>query len=403
VPVGGTAGQVLTKIDSTDYNTEWATPSAAPYTSVVKQYVKNDSTAKLKGEVVYISGADGTNPIVSYADADSESTSSKTLGILETALSANQHGYVITEGRLSGLDTSTATAGQSVWLSGTSGGVVYGAPPAEPAHSVFLGFVTKANGSTGEIFIKVQNGYELDELHDVSVGSPSNGDIIQWNSTSEMWEKESLSSAGIAAASHTHGSLMPTGAITMWATATAPTGWLFLDGATYSQATYPDLAAVFGVTSGTFALPDMRDRFAAGLATVGALTNNSGTFAPDTANATAHTHTTNIAHGHADNFSIPNHASHTHTVDPAAVTSGYAEADTSGSGSTFAFVVSGATYRAHDHSVNVANTTTSAGSTTQTHVISGSVTNLGATSVTSSSGGGTLTPKSTLLNFIIKT
>jgi hypothetical protein len=81
---------------------------------------------------------------------------------------------------------------------------VYGSPPAEPAHSVYLGVVTKANASTGEIFVKVQNGYELNELHDVSVGSPSNGDIIQWNSTSEMWEKESLSTAGIAAASHAH-------------------------------------------------------------------------------------------------------------------------------------------------------------------------------------------------------
>lgn len=28
VPTGGTAGQVLEKVDSTDYNTHWATPSS---------------------------------------------------------------------------------------------------------------------------------------------------------------------------------------------------------------------------------------------------------------------------------------------------------------------------------------------------------------------------------------
>jgi hypothetical protein len=178
----------------------------ASFTTVVKQYVKNDSVAKEKGEVVYISSADGTNPIVSYADADTEATSSKTLGLLETALSANQHGYVITEGIISGINTSTATAGQAVWLSSTAGGRVYGSPPAEPAHSVYLGVVTKANASTGEIFVKVQNGYEIDELHDVSAASPTAGDLLQWatDGTTYMWRKKSLSDAGISATSHNH-------------------------------------------------------------------------------------------------------------------------------------------------------------------------------------------------------
>jgi hypothetical protein len=66
--------------------------------------------------------------------------------------------------------------------------------------------VTKANGSTGEIFVKVQNGYELDELHDVSVGSPTAGDVIQWatDGTTYLWRKKSLADAGISATSHAH-------------------------------------------------------------------------------------------------------------------------------------------------------------------------------------------------------
>jgi microcystin-dependent protein len=194
----------------------------------------------------------------------------------------------------------------------------------------------------------------------------------------------------------------PTGSIVMWATATAPTNWLFLDGSTYSQATYPDLAAVFGVTTGTFTLPDMRDRFAAGAATVAALSNNAGTFAPNTANATAHDHTTNIAHGHADTIAVSTHADHTHNVDPASTASGAPSA-------TFNLAYSGGATNVsiptttHTHSTNIASTASSAEVSNLTHTVTGSVTSLGATSVTSSSGGGTLTPKSTLLNFIIKT
>ena len=83
---------------------------------------------------------------------------------------------------------------------------MYGSPPADPANSVFLGVVTKANGSTGEIFVKVQNGYEIDELHDVSAASPTAGDLLQWatDGTTYMWRKKSLADAGISATSHAH-------------------------------------------------------------------------------------------------------------------------------------------------------------------------------------------------------
>lgn len=169
---------------------------------IVYEVCKNSSGTTIPAySVVYINGADGTNPTIALADADSEATSSKTLGFTETSSSNGDTVTVLTQGRLTGVNTSAAsTEGVAVWLSSTAGGYVFGTPPAEPAHSVYLGVVTKKNVSTGEIFVKVQNGYELDELHDVSAGSPSNGDVLQYNSTSGMWEKESLSTAGIAPA-----------------------------------------------------------------------------------------------------------------------------------------------------------------------------------------------------------
>jgi hypothetical protein len=49
----------------------------------------------------------------------------------------------------------------------------------------------------------------------------------------------------------------PTGAIIMYAAATAPTGYLLCDGATYAQGDYPDLATVLGVSSGNFNVPNL--------------------------------------------------------------------------------------------------------------------------------------------------
>ena len=170
--------------------------------------------------MVYVSSADGTNMNISLSDADAEATSSKTMGLTESAIAQGATGYVVTEGLLAGLDTSTATAGQSVWLSGTAGQFVFGAPPAEPAHSVYLGVVTRVQSINGEIFVKVQNGYEIDELHDVSAGSPSNGDLLIFNSSTGLWTKAAQSAltiaesqvtnlvsdlAGKASSTHTHG------------------------------------------------------------------------------------------------------------------------------------------------------------------------------------------------------
>ncbi len=63
----------------------------------------------------------------------------------------------------------------------------------------------------------------------------------------------------------------PTGAIFIWATSTAPTGWLLCDGTAVSRTTYAALFAVLGVTHGsgdgatTFNLPDYRGRFLRGV------------------------------------------------------------------------------------------------------------------------------------------
>jgi hypothetical protein len=48
------------------------------------------------------------------------------------------------------------------------------------------------------LFVKVQNGYELDELHNVEAQSPTNGQTIVYNSSTSLWEKNTVSlTAGV--------------------------------------------------------------------------------------------------------------------------------------------------------------------------------------------------------------
>ncbi len=149
-----------------------------------------------KGQAVYISGATGTNMIISKASNDTESTSSKTFGILSATGITNDQIKIITSGFLEGVNTSTATIGDFIWL-GTNGDLIFWhypqtTKPVAPAHLVFLGIVTRVHAVNGEIFVKVQNGYELDELHDVAVGDYVNRDVLYRDTDNNLWRNGSL-------------------------------------------------------------------------------------------------------------------------------------------------------------------------------------------------------------------
>ena len=190
LPPSGTTGQILSKIDNADYNVEWIDN----YASQLKHIVKAGEPIN-KGQAVYVSSASGTNMIVSKADYSSEATSSKTMGLLVQNLSTNGFGFIITEGLLTGtgaapLNTNAGNAGDPVWL-GANGDLIFGLTnkPIAPLHLVFIGIVTRKSTTVGEIFVKVQNGFELDELHNVRLTGQTYGDLLTFSAYngSDVW------------------------------------------------------------------------------------------------------------------------------------------------------------------------------------------------------------------------
>jgi hypothetical protein len=175
---------------TTDYLDGTGTPTPFPSgtsASLISHEVKLGSTMT-KGTAVYVSSADGTNMIVSPASNSSEATSSKTMGLLMSGGNTNAKVQVITEGLLSGLNTSTATIGDAVWLGSGSGNLVYGLAnkPVAPLHMVSIGVVTRVNSNNGEIFVKVQNGFELEELHNVAINSLTDYSELYYQTT--LWK-----------------------------------------------------------------------------------------------------------------------------------------------------------------------------------------------------------------------
>jgi hypothetical protein len=162
-------------------------------------YVTNaDSVTLTKGMPVYAFGGQGDRLTVKRAYNTGDSTSAQTIGlVLSTSIASNQKGFIMMQGLLDGLSilpTSTWADGDPVYLGATAGTITKTKPYA-PNHLVYLGFVTTAsNGSAGRLYVRVQNGYELDELHNVQAQSPTNKDTIYYDSSVNQWKSNSIAS-----------------------------------------------------------------------------------------------------------------------------------------------------------------------------------------------------------------
>jgi len=201
-----------------DGTTPWLTlPQIS--SSDIYVYAKNTTGGLLnKGQAVYVSGAQGDHPVLSLAIASSDATSALTLGLLKQDINNNEFGYVVTQGILGGLNTNSAgAAGDPVWLSPTvSGGLLYGFnnKPYAPNHIVFIGYVIRKNSNNGSIYINIQNGYELEELHNVATTGATNGQFLQYNSSSNLWINSSsgnfttlqVNGTNVSVSGHTHSS-----------------------------------------------------------------------------------------------------------------------------------------------------------------------------------------------------
>jgi hypothetical protein len=174
------------------------------------QIIGRNSTGSTlyKGTVVYISGSTGNRPNFVKSQANNEATSAGTFGIIASDLANNADGYAVCLGYLDNLDTrSTATHpftsdtladGDTIYLSPTTAGYITNVKPSAPNHLVYLGKVTRTSPTNGTIVYRIQNGYELSEIHDCAISSVANNDLLQYETSTSLWKNKQVTTASIA-------------------------------------------------------------------------------------------------------------------------------------------------------------------------------------------------------------
>ena len=147
-------------------------------------------------QVCIVAGATGQRLSVKLARADSDINSAGTLGIVAENIDKNLEGFICTTGTLENLNTSgslqgeTWADGDSLYLSGTTFGAITNVKPSAPIHEVRIGYVEYAHINKGKIYVKIDNGYELDELHNVSINplTVANNDVLTYESATQLWK-----------------------------------------------------------------------------------------------------------------------------------------------------------------------------------------------------------------------
>jgi len=168
---------------------------------VVNKTATNITLLEANYQIVRVTGAQGQRPKVDLALANNDLNSTTTLGLVTETIANNQEGFITTSGQVQQINTTGSLQGETwsdgdvLYLSGTIAGQATNIKPIAPIHTVIIGFVEYAHITQGKIFVKVDNGYELEELHNVSAIAPNNNEVLTYDTPTLLWKPKTIASA----------------------------------------------------------------------------------------------------------------------------------------------------------------------------------------------------------------
>jgi predicted heme/steroid binding protein len=169
---------------------------------VVNKVTPNTTLTKANYPAVRVSGAQGQRLAVAYAQANNDNNSADTIGLVVETIATNQEGFIMTVGQLNDVNTTGSLQGETwadgdvLYLSPTTPGALTNVKPTGlTGHIVVMGYVEYAHAIHGSIYVKIMNGWELDELHNVYINNPLNNQGLFYNASDQLWKNKSIDSA----------------------------------------------------------------------------------------------------------------------------------------------------------------------------------------------------------------
>jgi hypothetical protein len=152
-------------------------------------------------QAVKVQSAQGQRLAVNFAQANNDNNSADTIGIVAENINNNQEGFVITVGQIENINTTGSLQGETwadgdvIYLSPTTAGSLTNVKPnGSTGHIVVIGYIEYAHQNNGKIYVKIMNGWELDELHNVYInqGTLANNDALVYESSTQLWKNKTI-------------------------------------------------------------------------------------------------------------------------------------------------------------------------------------------------------------------
>jgi hypothetical protein len=192
----------------------------------------NTGSSILAGTAVYATGLTpgGNNRIeIAPKAADGSIREVRFMGLVTENIDNGVNGFTTHFGYIRNIDTrgdyAANGATNKVWASGepvwAEGDILYIHPTAEgkltkiePKHSISVAIILNRHQNQGKLFVRPTSYGHLGDNHDVDVSGATNGQFLQYNSTTDYWVPSSsgnftslsVNSTGVSISGHTHSS-----------------------------------------------------------------------------------------------------------------------------------------------------------------------------------------------------
>jgi hypothetical protein len=179
--------------------------------------VRNSTGSTIgKGTALYASGVEPSGRIqVTPYVANGSVREVRFMGLATESISSGVNGFVQHFGYVRDLDTrgtssTSISVGDETWAAGD---LLYVHPTVpgkltnvKPQHEIVVAIIIIRHQSTGILFVRPTSGGHLEDIHDISLSSLSNEDILIYNSASSIWvnspKQDIINTASAAAVSY---------------------------------------------------------------------------------------------------------------------------------------------------------------------------------------------------------
>jgi hypothetical protein len=184
--------------DSDDATLNLAKPGGTVSQQIGEEFIKRvknvTGSTITNGTPVYISGTSGNLLTVAPADASyAVGVAFRTYAIATEDIEDSSLGYVTKLGLVRDINLLAYSGGDALYLA--VGGGYATAPPTAPDVTVLLGIVEKSTAD-GELDVNIITIPNLNSLSDVIDTALADGNILEWNAASNIWDNVTKQNSG---------------------------------------------------------------------------------------------------------------------------------------------------------------------------------------------------------------